>query len=241
MEPRILGENTVGLHNTDLEKSIERVEKSKMYKDLSTIIICPTRGSFPTRVVQSWMKLVKPMNQAVAGPIFAESMQVDDAYNSLITYILDNDYLKKFKYILTIEEDNLPPPNGLLKLYESIDDYDVVGGLYWSKSADNSFPMLFGDPEVDPLDSKPLVPKIGEVQRANALGMGFNLFKLDMFRHISQPWFKTLDVNMLDEKNAVMTQDFYFYRKAAQEGNYKFACDNSVLVGHYDSRADIVF
>jgi len=239
MEPRILGENTIGLHNTNLEQSIERVEKSKMYKDLSTIIVCPTRGLFPTRIVQSWMKLLKPMNQLVAGPIFAESMQVDEAYNSLIKYVLDNPYLSKFKYILTIEEDNMPPADGLLKLYESIDEYDVVGGLYWSKTQ-NGFPMLFGDPEVDKMDSKPLIPIPGQVQRANALGMGFNLFKLDMFRNIEAPWFKTVEVSNSYEGTSIMTQDFYFYRKAAELG-YKFACDNRILVGHFDSKTDIVW
>lgn len=235
MEPKIIADSGVGYHNENLEQSIERVDNSKMYKDLSTIIICPTRGMFPTRVVQSWMKLLKPMNQLIAGPIFAESMKVDDAYNSLIKYILDNPYLSKFKYVLTIEEDNMPPADGLLKLYENIDKYDVVGGLYWSKDV-NGFPMLFGDPEKDPMDSYPQVPKYGEVQQVNALGMGFNLFKLDMFKKIEEPWFKTLEGT--EEETGGMqqiTQDFYFYRKAAKEG-YKFACDNRIRVGHYDHK-----
>jgi hypothetical protein len=239
MEPRILGETTVGLHNANLEESIEKVSKSKMHKDLSTIIICPTRGTFPTRVVQSWMKLAKPMNQVVAGPIFAESMQVDEAYNTLIKYILGNEYLSKFKYILTLEEDNLPPPDGLLKLYESMDEYDVVGGLYWSKS-EPGFPMIFGNPDESSFDSKPQVPIAGSVQRANALGMGFNLFKLDMFKQIEGPWFETVESGNVDSTKGGMTQDFYFYRKAAEHG-YKFACDCKILVGHYNSKTDIIY
>jgi hypothetical protein len=240
MEPRIITDSTVGRHNEELENSIKNVEKSNMYKDLSTIIICPTRGTFPTRVVQSWMKLMRPMNQQVVGPIFAECMQVDAAYNALIDYILNNPYLSGFKYVLTIEEDNLPPADGLIKLYESMDDYDVVGGLYWGKS-EGSFPMLFGDPKSgDPMDSKPQLPIYGEVQQVNALGMGFNLFKLDMFRKIEKPWFKTVETNEPLEGVRHFTQDFYFYRKAAKEG-FKFACDNRILVGHYDSRSDQIF
>jgi hypothetical protein len=239
-EPRIIAESTVGMHNDDLDQAIQQVEKSKMYEDLSTIIICPTRGMFPTRVVQSWMRMLKPMNQVVAGPIFAESMKVDDAYNALISYILKNPYLSKFKYVLTIEEDNLPPADGLLKLYESMDKYDVVGGLYWSKTEDNSFPMLFGDPSSDTFDSKPLVPKPGEVQPAQALGMGFNLFKLDMFRQLEEPWFKTVQESDPLYGVSNLTQDFYFYRKAYEKG-FKFACDNRVLVGHLDSKKDIVY
>lgn len=239
MEPRILVTDTVGKNNEEIEKSIDRVDKSKMYEDLSTIIICPTRGVFPTRVVQSWMKLMRPMNQAVAGPIFAESMKVDAAYNAMIEYILSNPYLSTFKYILTIEEDNLPPPDGLLKLYRHMDKYDVVSGLYWGKG-DDSFPMIFGDPSVDPLDAKPQKPVYNEVQQANALGMGFNLFKLDMFRKIDKPWFQTVETNEPLEGVKHLTQDFYFYRKAAEKG-FKFACDNSVLVGHYDVKHDIIY
>jgi len=237
-EPRILVGETIGKNNTNLEESIQRVDRSKMYRDNSTIIICPTKGLFPTRVVQSWMKLMRPMNQSIAGPIFAESMKVDVAYETMIEYILSNDYLSKFKYILTIEEDNLPPSDGLLKLYESMDEYDVVGGLYWGKG-ENGFAMIFGNPE-DPTDYKPQIPIPNTLQRANGLGMGFNLFKLDMFRHIEQPWFKTVAEKKEDGSDVANTQDIYFYKKATEAG-FKFACDTNILVGHYDSRSDVIW
>jgi len=238
-EPRIIVAETVGYNNTNLEESIQRVDKSKMYEDQSTIIVCPTRGVFPTRVVQSWMKLMKPMNQQVAGPIFAESMKVDLAYETLIEYILGNDHLKKYKYILTIEEDNLPPSDGLLKLYESMEKYDVVGGLYWGKG-DDGFAMIYGNPENGIEDFLPQTPKQGELQEANGLGMGFNLFKLDMFRNIERPWFKTVQRKKEDGGDEALTQDMFFYKKAKKAG-YKFACDNNILVGHYDSKTDIVY
>lgn len=238
MEPRILVTNDVGRNNETLEESILRVDKSKMYKDNSTIIICPTRGMFPTRVVQSWMKLMKPMNQNIAGPIFAESMKVDEAYETLIEYILSNDYLNKYKYILTIEEDNLPPADGLLKLYEDMDEYDGVSGLYWGKGEDG-FPMIFGDPK-DPNDFKPQLPIIDTLQHTNGIPMGFALFKLDMFRKIPQPWFKTVgELNEYGEGIA-NTQDLYFCKNAGKLG-FKFAVDNRILVGHYDNRSDIVY
>ena len=242
MEPRILvvdSVGAVGANNEDLEQSIDRIDKSKMYEDLSTIIICPTRGMFPTRVVQSWMKLMRPMNQVVAGPIFAESMKVDAAYNALIEYILGNEYLSKFKYVLTIEEDNLPPVDGLIKLYKSMDKYDVVGGLYWGKG-EGGFPMIFGDPNSEGIDFKPQKPIYGEVQECNGLGMGFNLFKLDMFRKMKGPWFETVEADIPWEGVSQMTQDISFYRKAKEEG-FKFACDNTVLVGHYDVKNDKVW
>ena len=244
MEPKIIGVTgdtvDVGGHNENLEESIERVKKSGMYKDLSTVIICPTRGMFPTRVVQSWMKLQRPLNHNVYGPVFAESMKVDEAYNGLIQYVLGNKLLSSCKYILTMEEDNLPPVDGLLRLYESMDEYDAVGGLYWGKYEDG-FPMIFGDPELGSDHSAAQTPRPGEVQRCNALGMGFTLFKADMFRNVEKPWFKT--VEGVDEKTGIeskMTQDFYFFRKASKEG-FKFAVDNRVLVGHYDHKNNKVW
>lgn len=237
-EPRILVTDSVGKNNTDLESAIKRVDKSMMYEDLSTIIICPTRGVFPTRVVQSWMKLMRPMNQVVAGPIFAESMQVDKAYETMFEYILGNDHLKKYKYVLTIEEDNLPPSDGLLRMYESMKEFDVVGGLYWGKG-DEGFPMIFGNPEI-PGDFKPQTPVANTLQEANGLGMGFNLFKLEMFKNIPQPWFKTVQEKTDEGMDIANTQDIYFYKKAKEAG-YRFACDTSILVGHYDLKTDTVW
>jgi hypothetical protein len=232
------GENR-GSNNENLEESIERVEKSKMYQDLSTVIVCPTRGMFPTRVVQSWMKLIKPTNQIVHGPIFAESMNVDAAYNALIKYVLDHKVLGKCKYILTIEEDNLPPADGLVKLYENTDKYDVIGGLYWGRS-DNSFPMIFGNPEEEGVDMKPLKPIPNTVQPCNGLGMGFTLFKMDIFRNMPEPWFKTLETVNSDGDPLHLTQDLYFAHNAKVYG-YKFACDTRVLVGHYDTKTNKVY
>lgn len=224
----------VGQHNKDLDVSIARLKQSGTYKDLSTIIICPTRGMIPAKVVQSWMGLMRPMNQKVIGPMFGIGMEVGESYNNMIQSILDNPELSTWKYILTIEEDNCPPADGLLKLYESMEEYDVVQGLYWTKG-EGGQPMIYGDPAIMPKNFIPQMPIPGEVQAANGLGMGFNLFKLDIFKdpNIPKPWFKTVQEIVPGQGARAYTQDLYFYENAAKAG-YKFACDNRVLVGHYD-------
>jgi len=228
----------VGQHNKDLDTSIERLERAGSYKDLSTIIICPTRGQIPAKVVQYWMGLMRPMNQKVIGPIFGIGMEVGVSYNSMIESILANPELSKYKYILTIEEDNCPPMDGLLKLYENMDKYDVIQGLYWTKG-EGGQPMIYGDPKVMPKNFIPQIPRPGEVQEANGLGMGFNLFKLDIFKdpNIPKPWFRTVQEVIPGQGARAYTQDLFFYENAAKAG-YKFACDNRVLVGHYDFSAD---
>ena len=231
----------VGVHNKDLDTSVDRLEKAKSYRDLSTIIICPTRGVIPARVVQSWLGLMRPMNQKVIGPIFAIGMEVGAAYNSLIEQILAHPDLSKYKYILSIEEDNMPPADGLLKLYESMDKYDVVQGLYWTKG-EGGMPMCYGDPKIMPKNFIPQMPKTGEVMQCNGLGQGFNLYKLDMFKDpdIPKPWFKTVQEVIPGQGARAYTQDLYFYEQAAKAG-YIFACDCRILVGHYSYETDLIW
>jgi hypothetical protein len=238
MQPQIVTID-IGRHNADLEVARGRLEKSKTYQDLSTVIVCPTRGNIHAKVVQSWMGLMRPMNQKVIGPLFAIGMEVGEAYNQMVSMILNNPDLSTWKYMLTIEEDNMPPPDGLLKLYESMDRFDVVGGLYWTKG-EGGQPMIYGDPKVMPKSFMPQMPQIDTVQEANGLGMGFNLFKIEMFKKMPGPWFKTMQEYTPGVGAKIMTQDLYFYEEAAKLG-FRFACDNRVKVGHYDFASDIIW
>lgn len=231
MEPQIVLSNFKGYHNTDTTV-LDRLEKSKLYRDLSTVVVIPTRGLIHAKVVQNWMMMMNPMNQRFAR-IFVFGLEVGAAYQKAFEMILDHPVLSQFKYVLTLEDDNMPPSDGLLRLYEHMDEYDVVGGLYWGKG-EEGFPMIFGDPATS--DFVPQKPIPGELQQANGLGMGFNLFKLDIFKdeRLEKPWFKTVQA----EKH--MTQDLYFYEKAGALG-YKFAVDNSIGVGHYDKETDTIW
>jgi len=239
MEPKVYMPD-VGVHNRDIDLAVERLERSKTYRDLSTIIICPTRGLIPSRVVQSWMGLMRPMNQKVIGPLFAVGMEVGAAYTSLVEMILNHPDLCNWKYILTIEEDNMPPADGLLKLYESMNRYDVVQGIYWTKG-EGGQPMIYGNPKEFPKNFIPQKPLPDTLMECNGLGMGFNLFRLDIFKNkeLPKPWFKTIQEVVTGGAKAY-TQDLYFYENAAKCG-YRFACDTRIKVGHYDINSDIVW
>lgn len=242
MKPTIVIENlNLGINNADLQATVERLNKGKTYQDLSTVIICPTRGMIADRVVQAWSSMIRPMNQKVMGPIFIRGYEVAEAYNIGVNMVLSNPELSKWKYILTIEEDNMPPPDGLLKLYESMEKFDVVGGLYWTKG-EGGQPMIYGDASVQPINFIPQKPLADTVQPAHGLGMGFNLFKIEMFKdeRLPRPWFKTLQEFSPGAGTKVYTQDLYFYEQAGKLG-YKFACDTRVKVGHYDAASDVVW
>jgi hypothetical protein len=225
-------------HNNNLDGARDRLMRGNSYKDLSTVCVIATRGVVPWRVVSSWWSLITPMNQKFLR-IGVENMEVGEAYNQAVETILNNPELSKWKYMLTIEEDNCPPPDGLLKLYESMDKFDVVGGLYWTKGECGQ-PMIYGDPNVMPQNYIPQLPRPETVQRANGLGMGFNLFKIDIFRKVPKPWFKTLQEYKPGIGTEMATQDLYFYKKAALDG-FKFACDTRVKVGHWDQNTQTMW
>lgn len=239
-QPQILVPDNTGIHNAS--DYVARLQKEKTYRDLSTVIVCPTRGVIPARVVQSWQGMIRPMNQKVLGPIFMEGMEVGEAYNAVIKMILENPELSKFRFMLTLEEDNAPPADGLMKLYESIDQYDAVGGLYWTKG-EGGQPMCYGNPADMPLNFIPQIPAPGAITPCNGLGMGFTLFRMEMFkdkRFDYDNWFKTKQEVTPEGGVHVYTQDLWFFQKARDLG-YKFACDARVKVGHYDAVNQIMW
>lgn len=242
MQPQIVIPDYKGRHNTDVAGTVKRLDKAQSYCDQSTVIICPTRGLIPAKVVGSWIGLIRPMNQKCMGPMFAMSMEVGDAYNQMIELILGHAELSKYKYICTIEEDNCPPMDGLLRLYESIEGkvngrkYDVVGSLYWTKGEAGQ-PMIFGNPYEIPKNFVPQKPIPDQIVEANGLGMGFNLFRTSMFKKIEKPWFKSVQEVIHGKGSECCSQDLYFYNKAGLAG-FRFACDCRVKTGHLDYEND---
>lgn len=235
MEPTIIMSNPEGFHNANLDAARERLKKGKQYKDLSTICVIPTRGSIPAAAVESWLNLQSPMNNKFFR-MFIAGMEVGEAYEKAVELILGNEFLKDFRYMLTLEEDNLPPADGLLKLYENICDckklcqehYSIVAGLYWTKG-EGGQPMIYGNPN-GMLTFEPQIPVPNGIQPCNGTGMGFTLYNLDLFRtpKLERPWFKTVQ-----EGGNFGTQDLFFAGKVRKAG-YKIASDNRVRVGHLD-------
>lgn len=246
-EPQIIISGDLGYHNEDLEKTRARLKKGKQYKDLSTIMIIPTRGKIAARVVESWWNIMNPMNNKFIR-IFVSGMEVADAYERAIEMILENEVLSTFKYILTLEDDNMPPPDGLLKLLENICDcknpcnehFAQVAGLYFTKGTTGQ-PMIYGDPK-GILTFEPQIPKPDTVQECNGTGMGFTLFHIGLFKDkkVPKPWFKTVQSYTPNVGAAQGTQDLYFMANIRRLG-YRVASDNRVRVGHYSFEENIVW
>lgn len=220
------------------------------FEDNSTIVICPTRGQIPDKTVHRWLTMVAPMNQK-RGWLFATGHEVGRAYDALVMKILADPHLQGFKYILTLEDDNLPPPDAHVRLLESIrlGPFDAVSGIYFTKGQFN-MPMAYGDPEefrsTGVLDFRPLDVRralsLGRVVPVNGIAMGCALWRLDLFREVPPPWFVTVADVVPEKGGAVqaMTQDLYFCRRAREMGK-TFAVDFRVRVGHLDVNTGEVY
>lgn len=240
MQPQIISSYDSGRHNADLEKTVSRLDRVGAYKDQSTVIVVPALKSVPTKAVASWLNMYSPPNQKVVR-LFAVGMEVGEAYSRTIQSILDHPDLKSYKYVLTLEADNVPPPDGFVNLLaraEAHPEFACIGGLYFTKGYGGQ-PQIWGDPREHPLNFKPCRPDpLGGLVECNGTGMGFNLWRLSMFADpkLRRPWFKTT----ADQVNGMFTQDLYFATDAKKHG-YRFAIDCSVKVGHYDVNEDVVW
>jgi hypothetical protein len=220
-----------GKHNQDLPRATERVIRGATWKKQRVVAIIPSADLIPAKVAMSLWSLMFPPNQA-AHRMLALGMEVGDAYSTTIGEIVAHPELSQWEYILTLEADNLPPQDGLIRLIERMEQHKelaCIGGLYWTKG-EGGVPQIWGDPKDPQINFRPQPPQTGQLVECCGTGMGFNLWRMSMFKdtRLRRPWFKTVA-----GKEGLGTQDLYFWGDARKYG-YRCAVDCSVLVGHYD-------
>jgi hypothetical protein len=167
----------------------------------------------------------------------------------MIKMILGHPELSKWKYVLTLEDDNLPPPDAHIRLLESIEwgGYDAVSALYFTKGEVN-MPMAYGDPDeyrrTGVLDFRPRnvaeAVKAGQVMSVNGIAMGCALWKMSLFREIPPPWYVTVADVMPGKGVQAMTQDLFFCERAVRSGK-RFATDCRVKVGHMNMEDGVIY
>lgn len=232
-KPELVIQDLGGLNNRDVGKAGARLMKGGSWKNQRVIVILPAASLVPAKCALSWWNLAFPPNNGVV-KILAQGMEVGDAYSTAIDGILAHPELSKWEYVLTLEHDNAPPPDGVVKLIQRLEDNKhlaCVGGLYFTKG-EGGVAQIWGDPNDPIINFRPQVPRAGELQECCGTGMGFNLFRLSMFKDpkIPKPWFRTKS-GLNGE--GVGTQDLTFWANARPHG-YRCAIDNTVAVGHYD-------
>lgn len=241
MNSQLVIQDFGGIHNGDMSKTSARLMKGGSWKKQRVVVILPADAMIPAKVALSHWNLIFPPNNGVCR-ILAQGMEVGHAYSAAIEGILSHPDLSQWEFILTLEHDNMPPQDGVTRLIERLEnhpEFSCIGGLYYTKG-EGGVAQIWGDP-MDPITNfRPQLPDVnGGLIECCGTGMGFNLFRLPIFKdsRLARPWFKT----QRGENGAgVGTQDLVFWADARKYG-YRCAIDCSVKVGHYDHATDTVW
>ena len=230
--PQLVVSDLSGVHNADAEATRARLLRNGSYKRQRVVVVIPAVAPIPPKVYLSHVSLGFPPNNGVVR-ILAEGMEVGQAYSHAIEGVLNHPQLSDWEYLLCIEADNCPPPDGAVKLIEDLEnhpEYAAIGGLYFTKGIGTGVAQIWGDVRDPVLNFRPQIPIPDTIQECCGLGQGFTMFRLQMFKdnRLRRPWFKTAS-----GKDGFATQDLYFWNDARQHG-YRCACDTAVKVGHYD-------
>lgn len=239
MKPQLTVQDFGGALSKDMDATFARLVKGGSWKKQRVVVIIPAGESIPAKVALTHWNLIFPPNNGVVR-ILAQGMEVGEAYSHAIENILGHPELSQWEYLLTLEHDNMPPQDGLLRLLEQMEahpELSCIGGLYFTKGY-GGVAQIWGDVR-DPIPNfrpQPPDPNGGLVECCGT-GMGFNLWRLSMFRdtRLQRPWFVTKK-----DASGVGTQDLVFWSDARKYG-YRCAIDCSVRVGHYDTGSDFAW
>jgi hypothetical protein len=239
--PGLIVQDFGGIHNADPTATAARLMKGGSWKKQRVVVVIPAGDDIPAKVALSHWNLIFPPNNGIFR-ILAQGMEVGDAYSTAIESVLAHPELSQWEFLLTLEHDNMPPQDGVVKLVERMESHpelDCIGGLYFTKG-EGGVPQIWGDVKDPVLNFRPQIPDPnGGLVECCGTGMGFNLWRLSMFKdeHLRKPWFKTINgVN----GPGVGTQDLYFWSDSRKYG-HRCAIDCSVKVGHYDRANDMVW
>jgi hypothetical protein len=195
------------------------------------LIGIPTLGRpVPLSWAMAWKSISPPLNyNSNVMTLFGKP--VDLARNE----IAEQAVALGSKYLFFLGDDVVPPANALKQLIyrmEQNDKIGVVGGVYCSKSNPPA-PLVFrGNGQGSYWDWK-----IGEFFSCTGLGMDCTLIRTDLLKHLSKPWFKTVDEDSFaDAVNhaETWTEDLFFCKKVLEETDYEIYCDASIQCEHWD-------
>ena len=107
----------------------------------------PGFGQIPTKCVASWMNMPTPPNGKFTR-MWPMAMEVGAAFSETIAGILAHPDLSKWKYVLTLEHDNIPPNDGIVRILKQMDahpEFAAIGGLYFTQGY-GGVAQIWGDP-----------------------------------------------------------------------------------------------
>jgi hypothetical protein len=187
----------------------------------------------------SYASIVPPMN-ATLERARTIGMRRDEARE----FLMEGSLQRKSKFGLFLDDDVTVPYNIIMSLLYQFsnlpDDVKVIGGIYCSKSSP-ALPLVFQNVGEGPFYKW----KLGEVFECDIIATGMMMIKMDVFGHLTKPWFKDLEgVSDAKEHKLIpdnfggdyfaINDDGYFCHKVRQAG-FKVMAHGGVLGLHWDN------
>ena len=137
-------------------------------------------------------------------------------------------------YLLFLDDDTEIPMQGARHLIETMQQADpdvmVVGGIYPSRRA-NPEPIVYKGNGAGPFWRW----KKDTIFECTGIGTGCMLIRTEVFKHLPEPWFKTVDT-----EHGAITDDLWFCDLVTQAG-FKILADAFVICKHWDVATEICY
>jgi len=219
---------TLGYQNPEeIEDHIEQVERKYLENGNRRILV-----AIPTVEKLEDEEL---LNRLLSNfPIGVQIKQLNVFGKSIVeayTIIFNQALVDGADYVLTIEDDTFAPKDALGKLLDTIeshDNIDAVGAWYPRRNTSirESTAIMIGEN-----GKRCGVPDDGFVHEVVTLPAGFTLFKTEIFKQMSLPWFAS---------TPNLTQDSFFSQKAIELG-FHLWIDASVKAQHVDRATGVCY
>lgn len=240
MEPELLVFDQQGHFSRDLQVTRKNLIRRGIHKPQRIVLVYPAIAPVDPKVMFSQWNILFPQNQRVQR-VLALGQEVGHAYANAFESVLTHPEYGQYEFFLTMETDNMPPPDGVVKLLAQMEahpEFTAIAGLYFTKG-DQGYAMIMGDPN-EPMNFRPQPPIDGELIECCAVPTGFTLWRMADFRASARraadsDWF----LGQTD-LGGVVSPDIHFWTKARPLG-FRCAVDCDVKVGHYDLEAGIIY
>lgn len=160
--------------------------------------------------------------------------EVGPARNEIAQHALDSGA----EWLWFVDDDTAPPffaPRKLIQdLKEADPDVMVAAGIYVSKQ-EYPEPLVYLDEGSGPHWRW----KIGDVFECGLIGTGCMMIRVELFKHLPKPWFRTVDVvpdGLVDGElvmGASYSDDLYFCKKVKEAG-FRILADGGIVCVHWD-------
>ena len=176
-----------------------------------------------------------------------KGVEVADARNQMVEKALEFGT----RYLWFVDDDTAPPVFAARKLIYELEQQGppfgkamIAAGIYCSKE-DPPYPIVFKGELGQGAYwgwKAPTKDTEGDVFECSGIGTGCMMIRMELFKHLEKPYFKTVDLDPVDTKvfKEQQTDDLYFCDKVTKAG-FKILAHGGVLPLHWDEKTDRPF